>query len=102
MKLSPATFDYCPWRKAEFGHFLPVGIGCIGPAGGRSRLFDGAALDVVARQSQVMGVLIEPVNQVEQPLAQQLILELLSRAHYIQRRDLVVGGDRVEQLAHAS
>ena len=59
-------------------------------------------LDVIARQSLFIGVLIEPVNQVEQPLAQHLVFELLSCAHNIQRRDLIVGGDGVEQFAHAS
>lgn len=63
---------------------------------------DGSALDIVPCHSQVIGVLVEPMNQVQQSLAQHLILELLSSTHHIKRRCLIVGGNGVEQFAHAS
>lgn len=56
----------------------------------------GAALDIVARHSQVISVLVELVNQVEQPLTQHLVLKLLCCAHHIERRPLIIRRDGVE------
>ena len=67
-----------------------------------SRELDGSALDIVPRHSQVIGILVEPMNQVEQSLAQHLVQDLLGSTHHIKRRCLIVGGNGVEQFAHAS
>ena len=68
----------------------------------RSRELYGTTLDIVPRHAQFIGVLVEPMNQIEQSLAQHLIFDLLSSTHHIERRNLIVGGYGVEQFAHAS
>lgn len=70
--------------------------------GDQSRKLYGAALDIVTRHSQIKGVLVEPVNHVEQSLTEHVVLELLCCTHHIKRRGLIICSYGVEQLAHAS
>lgn len=66
------------------------------------RQLDPASLDLIPGNAQVDGVLVQPMNQVEQALTQYFVLELFRGAHHIQRCALIVGGNGIEQFAHAS
>jgi hypothetical protein len=53
------------------------------------------------RQSQVIGALVEPMNEVEQSLVLYLIMKQLSSTRHIKRRGLIIGGSGLSCVGSA-
>jgi hypothetical protein len=56
----------------------------------------------IPRFAQLVGILVEPVNGVEQALTQHLVAEFFHGAHQIERRGFVIFRDGIQGFAQVA